>query len=197
MGIDGLLNFEPHWGPEPAPSQFTLKGLEQVLRFVLFNLDVFVSGDAERVALQDLHAGEQRVQVCCDDVLEWDEPTVVEWDEPRQCWWHLDPGEMFFFGLWVAYNNCEVQRQAGDVWKWVSWIDSQRRQHCEDLLVEELAHFLMLILVKLCPTQDFDARTDEYWFKGVVGLSFTRHQRARLVLDSLHHLEGAVTTRSS
>ena len=46
-------------GPNRRRMQLLLERLEQVLGVVLLDLEVLVAGDAERVVLQDLHAGEQ------------------------------------------------------------------------------------------------------------------------------------------
>ena len=59
-----------------APAQDRLDRLEQVLVFVL-ELEVGVAGDPERVVREDLHAGEQRVEVGRDDLLERHEPLAV------------------------------------------------------------------------------------------------------------------------
>ena len=71
--VDRLLDLEPDRRAEPAALQLLLERLEQVLGVVLLDLEVLVAGDPERVVLQDLHAGEELVEVGGDDVLERDE----------------------------------------------------------------------------------------------------------------------------
>ena len=45
----------------------------------LFDLDVFVTGDAENVVLEDVHAREEIPEVIRDQVLERDETHTVGW----------------------------------------------------------------------------------------------------------------------
>ena len=70
-------------GPNRRRMQLALQRLQQVLGVVLLDLDVLVAGDPEGVVLQHLHAGEQRVQVGRDDVLERHEPLLGDGVEPR------------------------------------------------------------------------------------------------------------------
>ena len=70
-------DLEPHRRPEPAAGQLAFERLQEVLVAVLLDLDVGVAGDAERVHLGDLHAGEQLAQVRGDQVLDGQE------DRPR------------------------------------------------------------------------------------------------------------------
>ncbi len=56
MSSDDL---EAHRRAEAAPRQFSLERLQQILVAVLFDLEVGVAGDAERVVLDDVQAGEQ------------------------------------------------------------------------------------------------------------------------------------------
>ena len=59
LGVD----LEAHDAAElAAPAQDRLDRLEEVFGFVL-ELEVGVAGDAERVVREDLHAGEQRVEL--------------------------------------------------------------------------------------------------------------------------------------
>ena len=46
-------------GAEPAPQQFLLQGLHEVLGVVLVDLEVLVAGHPEDMVLDDLHALEQ------------------------------------------------------------------------------------------------------------------------------------------
>ena len=58
---------------EPAPGQLALQGLQQVLVAVLVDLQLGVAGDPEQVALEDLHAGEELVEVDRDELLDGQE----------------------------------------------------------------------------------------------------------------------------
>ncbi len=77
-GADRLLDLEAHRRSEAAAQQLLLERGEQVLGVVLLDLEVLVAGDPEGVGLEDLHAGEEPLEVGADDVLEGDEPGVAE-----------------------------------------------------------------------------------------------------------------------
>ena len=51
---------------------------------VLLDLDVFIAGHAEGVVLEDVHAGEEVVQMCRDDILERHEALVIDAHEAGQ-----------------------------------------------------------------------------------------------------------------
>ena len=85
-----------------------------------------------------LHAGEQRLEVLGDDVLERHEPLLADGDEPVEDRRHLDPGEVLLAGLRVAHQHGEVERQPGDVGERVRGVDRERGQDREDPLLEQL-----------------------------------------------------------
>ena len=62
-GVDRIFNLKTHGRTETAAQQLPFEGLQQVLGIVLFNLKVFVTGYAEDMVLNNLHAGEERVKV--------------------------------------------------------------------------------------------------------------------------------------
>ena len=62
-GVDRIFNLKTHGRTETAAQQLLFEGLQQVLGIVLFNLKVFVTGYAEDMVLNNLHAGEERVKV--------------------------------------------------------------------------------------------------------------------------------------
>ncbi len=150
--------------PNRRAHQLALERVQQVLDLVLLlDLDVLVAGDAERVLLDDLHAGEQLVEVRGDDVLERDEPGALPsiGHEPRQQRRHLDPGEVLAAGRAVAHEHREVEREPGDVRERVRRVDRQRGQHRVDPLAEEVVQLLALVGVELRPVQDLDALVGE------------------------------------
>ena len=51
-------HFEAHRRSEPSTRQFALERLQQVLVAILFDLEISVASNAERVMLDDLHTGE-------------------------------------------------------------------------------------------------------------------------------------------
>ena len=66
------LDLEPDDLAEAAPAQLLLDRHQQVGRLVLFDREVGVARDPEEVVLDDLHAGEQHVEVGGDDLLDYD-----------------------------------------------------------------------------------------------------------------------------
>ena len=62
-GVDRIFNLKTHGRTETAAQQLLFEGLQQVLGIVLFNLKIFVTGYAEDMVLNNLHAGEERVKV--------------------------------------------------------------------------------------------------------------------------------------
>ena len=70
--IHPRADFEAHdFAKAPAP-QLILDRLQQVIGLIGY-LEVRVPGDAEQVVADDLHPGEQLVEVCGDHILERDE----------------------------------------------------------------------------------------------------------------------------
>jgi hypothetical protein len=63
---------------EPTAQQLLLERLDEVLGLVLLDLDVLVARHAEDVVLDDLHAGEEVLEVVGDEVLERDPPGVLD-----------------------------------------------------------------------------------------------------------------------
>ena len=88
------VDLEPHRETElRALPQHDLHRGEQVFGLVA-ELDVGVARDAERVVREHLHAGEQRVEVRGDDLLERHEARAVgNADEAREQRRHLHPRE--------------------------------------------------------------------------------------------------------
>ena len=65
-----VADLEPDRRAEPAPQQLGLEGLDEVLGLVLLDHDVLVAREAERVVVEDLHAGEEVFEVVRDELLE-------------------------------------------------------------------------------------------------------------------------------
>ncbi len=131
-GVDRLLDLEAYGRAELAPQQLLLERLEQVLGVVLLDLEVLVAGDPERVVGDELHAGEQQVEVSRDDLFERHEPAGVGFHPAVDDRRDLDPGEVVLARLGVAHHEREVERQARDVGERVRGVDRQRRQDRED-----------------------------------------------------------------
>ena len=88
------LYLEPESLAEAAAAELHLDGDQEVVRLVLLEGEVGVPGDPEGVVMADGHAGEQRVQVGGDDLLEGHEALAVGHDhETGEGRGHLDPGD--------------------------------------------------------------------------------------------------------
>ena len=156
------LDLEADRLAEPAPTQLHLDRREQVVGLLLLEGQVGVAGDAEGDRLQDVHAGEQVVEVGGDDLLERDEALAVGHDdEPGQHRRHLHPREPPVAGHRVPEHDGQVQRQVGDVGEGVAGIDRERREHREDAVLELLDEVLVVVVVELAPAGEHDADLGE------------------------------------
>ncbi len=135
-GLHGRPDLEAHDLAEAAPAQLVLDRLEQVIGLV-GDLEIGVARDAEQVVAEDLHPGEQRIEVAGDDVLERDERVLLDLHESRQdLLGHLDAGERLLVGIGVVEVDDQAQREVGDVGERPAGADAQRREDREDLLAE-------------------------------------------------------------
>ncbi len=149
-----LADLEAHRRPEAATGELALERLQQVGVAVLLDLEVGVAGDPERVRGEDLEAGEQRVQVGADELLERQPAGAVgtlDRHEARHVVRDLDPGEVLRAGRRVADEHGEVQRQAADVGERVAGVDGERREHREDLAAEVVVQRGALAGVEVAP----------------------------------------------
>ena len=158
-----LADLEAHRRAEPALGQLAFQGLQQVLVPVLLDLEVGVAGDAEDVALDDVHAGEQLAEVRGDQFLQRQErrraagAVGLDADQARHVVRHLDPGEVLGAALRVAHGDGQVERQAGDVGERVRRVDRQRREDREDLLGEVVGQPQLVGAGQVGPGDDADA----------------------------------------
>ena len=94
-----VVDLEAHGPAEAAAAQLDLDRGEQVVGLLLLEGEVGVAGDPEGEVALDLHAGEERVEVGGDDLLERHEPLAVgHHHEPGQQQRHLHPGEAALAG---------------------------------------------------------------------------------------------------
>ena len=112
LGRHPGLDLEPdHPRVTAAAAQLGLDGGEQILGIAVDVVEVAVAGDAERVMCDDVHAGEERLQMKRDHVLERHVPRVLaERNEPRQDGRNLDAREMLLPPLRVSHGDREVER---------------------------------------------------------------------------------------
>ena len=166
-GADGVLDLQAHAVAEAALLELLLHGGQQVLGVVLLDLQVLVAGDPEQVVLQDVHAGEEVVEVAGDDLLQGDEGgagglvrglelAAGDGDQARQRRRDLEPGEVLLAGAGVAQQHGEVEGQARDVGEGVGGVDGQRGEHRVDLVAEVAGEPLGLALVEVLPVDDLD-----------------------------------------
>ncbi len=141
--------------------------MQQVFVAVLFNLVVGVAGNAERVVLDDFHAGEKHRKEGRDQLLHWQVPdyravrrspaALIEFDEAVDVVGHLDPGEVLCAVVGLPDRDRQVQAQPADERERVRRVDGERRQHGEDLLGEIGRQYVALGLIEIGPGDDVDA----------------------------------------
>ena len=153
------LDLEPEGLAEATAAQLHFDGDQEVVRLVLFESEVGVAGDPEGVVVADGHAGEQRVQVGGDDLLERDEALAVGHDdEAGQGRRHLDPGDASLARGGVLHLDHQVEREVRDVREGVAGIDRQRGEHGVDLALEDLVEVPAILVVERGPAGKADAR---------------------------------------
>ncbi len=191
LAVDGLLDLQADRRAEAAPHEFLLQGLEEVLGVVLLDLQVLVAGDPEGVVLQDLHAREQLFQVVGgrDDVLDGDVAARGGLQEAGEQRRHLDAREVLVAADRVAYDDGQVQGEAGDVREGVRGVDGQRGEDREDLVPEEREEAGLFLLGQLRPADQVDALVREGGGDVlVVAGGVPGHQLAGAGPDHLQHL---------
>ena len=121
------------------------------------------SKSASRVTRKVQHStasisGKRRERKCADHALERDEEAAAsDREEARQAFRDLDPRESLLAGLGLADEDGEAEREGRDVRERLSRADCERRQHREDLALEELFQFLELLAVAVVDVADRDA----------------------------------------
>ena len=157
-------NFQTNGGAEPPARQFPLERLQQVFVAVLFHFEIRVTGNAERVVLDDFHAWEKHRQERGDQLLHRQEPHHVrrafagaQLDEAIDIVGHLDSGEVLSTVVGMLDGDREVQAKPAHERERVCRVDRQRGQDREHLLVEVRRQPRALVLVELGPRHDHDA----------------------------------------
>ena len=67
------FDFQAYRLAEAALAQLGLDRAQEVVRFVLLDVEVRIARDPEQVRRAHVHPGEERIEIVCDDVLEQDE----------------------------------------------------------------------------------------------------------------------------
>ena len=148
LGRHAGIHLEAHdTGVTAAPPKLGLDCREQIFSVAVHVVEVAITRDTKRMVVDDLHAGEQRLHVQRDHVLERDVALAVgKRDETRQHRRHLHAREALLVALRIAHDHREVQREVGDVGEGVRRVHSQRREHGEDLLPEDGVELAELLL---------------------------------------------------
>ena len=140
----GPLHFKPDRLAEAAPTKLFLDRHQEVVRVILFEGQVGVAGHPEEVVLDDLHAGEQRVQVGLDDLVDEHEMGRFHLQEARQDLGHFDPREVGLARLWIAQADRDRKAQGRDVREGMAGVHRERREDREDLVEEPLTKDLVV-----------------------------------------------------
>ena len=132
------FDLETHGHGSPAASrQHELDRREQILRLVLFDLQIGIASHPEHVVGHDLHPWEQAIEVVGDHLFDRHEPLAVgEREEPRKQGRHLEPREAANPRDGVTDQHGEVQGEVRDVGERVRRVDRERREDREDALDE-------------------------------------------------------------
>ncbi len=131
------VHLDAHHLGEAAVPDLLLDQAEQVLRLVsVIDLEIGVAGDPEGVPAQNLHAGEERLQVGADDLLERHELVRRRERHPaRQDLGHLHPRETLL-AVRASQHHGEREAEVRDVREGMAGIDRERRQYRKDVAVE-------------------------------------------------------------
>ena len=156
VGAGGDL--EAHHAREATLLEEVLRGFQEILGVLVVALHLGVSGDAEGEDLQDLHAGEEVVEVVLDDLLHGDEVVAaLEAEEPRGDLGHLDAREELLALAGAAQHDAERDAHVADEREAVAGVDGERREDGEDAAAEPRLGLHALRIVELLPAQDADA----------------------------------------
>ncbi len=157
-------NLEAHGRTEAAAREFAFEGLQQIFVAVLLDVEIRITGDSERVMLDDLHSGEQNVEVRSDQLFEREEEgnlvrpvDLVDSDIPVDIVGDFHPREMLARGVQVLHGDSKIQAQPADVRERMGGVHGERGEDGEDLLGEISGQPYLLGLVQIRPTDDRDA----------------------------------------
>ncbi len=155
--VDVVFDLEAHGrAADLASQQLLLECSQQVFGVVLLDLDVLVASHAEGGVGNDLHAGEETIEVSCDDLFQREVAALVHLQESGEQRRHLDAGELAATRRRIAEEHREVEGEARDVREGVRRIDCERREHWVDSLGEDRAHAVLLCRGEVLPAQELD-----------------------------------------
>jgi hypothetical protein len=195
LGRRPRVELEPHDVAEAPPAQLGLHRLQEVVGLVV-DLEVGVARHAERRGLLDLHSGEERSQVCGDQLLERQVATAVpDRPEARQHLGHLDAREAAIAGERIAYEHAEREREVRDVGERPSWPDGERRQHGEDHAQEGGGELGALAVVAVGERDDLHAAARELGHQLLEDAALLVHEPVGALGDLVEHLGERELTR--
>ena len=124
------VHLDPHHLGEAPVAHLFLDQAQQIFGLVtVIDLEVGVAGDPEGVPPEDLDAGEQRLQVGADDLLQRHERVGRRQRHPaRQDLGHLDPREPLL-AVGAAQHHGQREAEVRDVRERMARIDRERREH--------------------------------------------------------------------
>ena len=164
-----VRGLEPHRFAEAPLRQLALQRRAQVLDLFLVHVQVAVAGDAELIAAQHLHAGEQLAYVRVDDGGQEHETMVAAGDLARQLdharqharrLHQRDPG-LAAEGVLAGQLHREVQALVEDARERVRRVEPDRREHRHQLAEEIVLDPVALRTVPLAATQKANALVRE------------------------------------
>src|ERR1700682_4963686 len=176
---------------EPALKDLLFDHREEIVVFVRTGeLEVGVSRHAERAEVAYLHAWEERVQMCADDLLEGNEVVVLAEGNPAwQALRNLDAGKASNAGCRIVNLNRDRERQVGDVRKWMAGIDGERREHGKNLVFKKLIDPLQFSFVQIAHRDDLDPVRCQLWQQHLVqALPLLFHQVGDSLSDRIELL---------
>lgn len=108
-----------------------------------------------------------------DQVFEENEVVRVgHSDEAREVSRNLQACKMLVPGLGVAHHDGEIQREVGDVRKWMRRVDGERRKNREDTTLKVGRELFFGTLADLGPAQDTNSGTSQRWEELAMQQSF-------------------------
>ncbi len=150
---DPSLHLDAHGPTEASAPQFHLDRSQQVVGLFVFQGQVDVAGDPEHCVLLNDHADEQTVQLRGDQLFgEYEADPVRKAEQAGKDRRHLDPGKPSFSGIGIADHRRQAEGEVGDVRKRVSRIDSERCEHREDSLLEDVDEVRPVVGTECRPT---------------------------------------------
>ena len=181
-----LVHLQTHHAAELTLPHALLDGFQKIFGLQFLDGDIGVARHVERVHLDDLHAGEQGIEVGRDHLLDPDVgllparagALVRRRVDPRQGHQrgqrvgHFDARESFI-AAGIADQDGQVKAQIRDMRKWPSRVERQRREYGKNDLREVVFARLQLLGIEFMVRHHVDALLGEtgpqFLFQALVG----------------------------